>query len=223
MKVLLVDDDPGIAHVASLALHRVGGFDVQVTDQADEALKVATTGDLSCVILDVMMPRVDGPTLFRRLRDLPNCRELPIIFLTAKVQTHEVERLMSLGAAGVISKPFDPMTLSIQVEEILGRSSASYDGPALPLSELWAKRSDDVRRDLGLLRLAVSASRPEAGDLAHKLTGVCGTFGFSAAGTIASRLEQRLSESRNERSAERSDELLSLVDEVEHLLFARTT
>jgi GTPase len=52
---------------------------------------------------------------------------------------------------------------------------------------------------------------------------VCGTFGFSAAGTIASRLEQRLSESRNERSAERSDELLSLVDEVEHLLFARTT
>jgi DNA-binding response OmpR family regulator len=162
MKVLLVDDDPGIAHVASLALHRVGGFDVQVTDQADEALKVATTGDLSCVILDVMMPRVDGPTLFRRLRDLPNCRELPIIFLTAKVQTHEVERLMSLGAAGVISKPFDPMTLSIQVEEILGRSSASYDGPALPLSELWAKRTDDVRRDLGLLRLARSDSPRQA-------------------------------------------------------------
>jgi two-component system OmpR family response regulator len=223
VRVLLVDDDPGIAHIASLALHRVGGFDVQVTDQADEALKAAASGGLSCVILDVMMPRVDGPTLFRRLRDLPNCRELPIIFLTAKVQTHEVERLMSLGAAGVISKPFDPMTLSVQVKEILGCRPTSCDGPPLPLRELWNKRSQDVRRELALLRVAVSTSRPDAAGLAHKLTGLCGTFGFSAAGMIASELEHQLLEPHGERSPHGAVELLSLVEQVEQLLFDRTS
>jgi DNA-binding response OmpR family regulator len=222
MRVLLVDDDPGIAEIASIALSRVGGFDVRVTDRADEALEVASSGGLSCVILDVMMPRVDGPTLFQRLRDLPNCGELPVIFLTAKVQTHEVERLMSLGAAGVISKPFDPMTLSAEVKAILDQSRTSCRELPLQLRELWVKRSDDVRRDLALLRLGLSTSRPDAVELAHKLNGLCGTFGFSEASSIASELEHRLSESCNERSAQCTEELLSLVEMVDRLLFDRT-
>lgn len=119
MKILLVDDDPGIAEIASLALMRVGGFDVVTTDQADEALAFVTQGGIDCAILDVMMPRVDGPTLFRRLRELPEAHDLPVIFLTAKVQNHEVEKLLELGASGVISKPFDPMQLSNQVRDIL--------------------------------------------------------------------------------------------------------
>jgi DNA-binding response OmpR family regulator len=119
MKILLVDDDPGIAEIASLALMRVGGFDVVTTDQADEALAIVTQGGIDCAILDVMMPRVDGPTLFRRLRELPEAHDLPVIFLTAKVQNHEVEKLLELGASGVISKPFDPMQLSNQVRDIL--------------------------------------------------------------------------------------------------------
>jgi DNA-binding response OmpR family regulator len=119
MKILLVDDDSGIAEIAALALMRVGGFDVISTDHAEEALATVAQGGIDCAILDVMMPRVDGPTLLRRLRELPEAHDLPVIFLTAKVQNHEVEKLLELGASGVISKPFDPMQLSDQVRDIL--------------------------------------------------------------------------------------------------------
>jgi two-component system, OmpR family, response regulator len=119
MKILLVDDDSGIAEIAALALMRVGGFDVISTDHAEEALAIMAQGGIDCAILDVMMPRVDGPTLLRRLRELPEAHDLPVIFLTAKVQNHEVEKLLELGASGVISKPFDPMQLSDQVRDIL--------------------------------------------------------------------------------------------------------
>lgn len=224
MTVLLVDDDPGIAEVASLALSRVGGFDVRVTDRAEEALEIASSGNLSCVILDVMMPKVDGPTLFRRLRELSACANLPIIFLTAKVQTHEVERLMALGAAGVISKPFDPMTLPSQVTEILetsSRSQTSSSGPPLPLRDVWEKRRDDVRRDLRLLRREIRASSTSSIELAHKLTGLCGTFGFVEAGSVALQLENRLLQASPDPVD--TTDLVGMVDRIERLLFLPTS
>ena len=220
MKILLVDDDPGIAEIAALALSRVGGFDVRTTDQADDALVAAAAGDLSCVILDVMMPRVDGPTLFRRLRELPECTDLPIIFLTAKVQTHEVERLMAIGAAGVISKPFDPMTISSQVEEILQRTSlfrTPRNGPPLPLRDVWERRSGEVLDDLRALRREIERSPATATERAHRLTGLCGTFGFAEAGRVAGELENRLLEASP--APQSHTDLVDMVDRIERLLF----
>ena len=223
MKILLVDDDPGIAEIASLALSRVGGFEVRTTDQADDALAAAAAGDLSCVILDVMMPRIDGPTLFRRLREIPECAGLPIIFLTAKVQTHEVDRLMAIGAAGVISKPFDPMALPAQVEEILQRASlsrTSSNDPPLPLRDVWERRSGEVRDDLRALRRQIERSTASASERAHRLTGLCGTFGFTEAGVLAGELEHRLLESTPTPQDRIS--LVGLVDRIEALLFPTT-
>lgn len=224
MKILLVDDDAGIAEIASLALTRVGGFDVQTTGRAEEALAVAASGDLSCIILDVMMPRVDGPTLLGRLRELPACAALPVIFLTAKVQTHEVERLVALGAAGVISKPFDPMTLSAQVTAILddfNRSRPAQSGPPLPLRDVWQRRSGEVRRDLRLLREEIVRSPAQAAERAHRLTGLCGTFGFAEASNVATRLETLLLDTeRGTNSRDGMDAMVELVDRIEHLLFS---
>lgn len=224
MRILLVDDDPGIAEIASLALTRVGGFDVSTTDQAEEALALASAGDLSCVILDVMMPRVDGPTLLRRLRELPNCSDLPIIFLTAKVQRHEVERLMTIGAAGVISKPFDPMNLSSQVAEILEdttRLRTSRSSPPLPLRDLWDRRADEVRNDLELLRHEIEHSAHTSVEIAHRLTGLCGTFGFAEAGSVALQLENRLLETSSD--LDDSTDMVGMVDRIERLLFPPTS
>jgi CheY-like chemotaxis protein len=120
-RLLLVDDDADIREVARLSLERIGGWAVVEADSADAAeRRVAADGPFTTVLLDVMMPGADGPATLRRLRDGPLGAEVPVIFLTAKVQRGDRERLEALGAAGVIAKPFDPVALPDEVAQILG-------------------------------------------------------------------------------------------------------
>lgn len=117
-KVLLVDDEPDIRKIGTLALERVGGLEVTQASSGVEALDVAVAASPDVILLDVMMPDLDGPATFSRLRELPELADTPIVFLTAKVQKSEVERYMELGAKGVIKKPFDPMTLADEVRRV---------------------------------------------------------------------------------------------------------
>ena len=119
-RLLVVDDEPDIRELARISLERVGGHQVTTAASGDEALAAATAADLDAVLLDVMMPGGDGPATLARLRAARAGAETPVIFLTAKAQPGERARLMSLGAAGVIGKPFDPMALAAQVAEVLG-------------------------------------------------------------------------------------------------------
>jgi two-component system OmpR family response regulator len=108
--VLIVDDDEDIRRIARLSLERIGGWQVTEAGSAVAALDATAAASFDAVLLDVMMPDVDGPTLLDRLR--PRLGDaVPVVFLTAKVQPADVEALMARGAAGVIAKPFDPMGL----------------------------------------------------------------------------------------------------------------
>ena len=118
-KVLLVDDEPDIRKIAEMSLKMVGRFEVVVASSGIEALGTAEKELPDVVLLDVMMPGMDGPTTLGRLRDQAATAKVPVIFMTAKAQKHEVERYLALGAAGVITKPFDPMTLSAEIRRIL--------------------------------------------------------------------------------------------------------
>jgi CheY-like chemotaxis protein len=118
-KVLLVDDEPDIRRIAHLSLHRVGKMQVVMAASGAEALDLAARELPDVVLLDVMMPELDGPSTFQRLRALPATAGIPVIFMTAKAQKHEVEAFRALGAAGVIPKPFDPMTLAAEVRRIV--------------------------------------------------------------------------------------------------------
>ncbi len=111
-RILYVEDEPDIRAVAQLALEAVGGFTVEVCASGQEALDKCAGFKPDLVLLDVMMPGMDGPSTFAALRAKPEGQTLPIIFMTAKVQPAEVQRYQELGALGVISKPFDPMTLA---------------------------------------------------------------------------------------------------------------
>lgn len=122
-RVLYVEDDPGIQVVAKLALETVGGLEVKVCSSGQEALDVCVAFAPDCVLLDVMMPGMDGPEVFAALRELPGCKTMPVIFMTAKVQTAEVDYLRSLGAIGVIPKPFNPMQLAATVRKIVATST----------------------------------------------------------------------------------------------------
>jgi CheY-like chemotaxis protein len=118
-RVLLVDDEPDIRKIGSLSLSAVGGLEVEVASSGAEALELARRAPPDCILLDVMMPGLDGPACLQRLRGQPETRDVPVLFMTAKVQPQEVERYLALGAAGVIRKPFDPMTLARDVRALL--------------------------------------------------------------------------------------------------------
>ena len=118
-KFLYVEDDPDIQAVAKIALEIVGGLTLLSCSSGKEALSTVTTEfapDL--LLLDVMMPEMDGPTTLTNLRQIPSLQNTPVIFMTAKVQASEVAYYKSLGAIGVIAKPFDPMQLAEQVRQL---------------------------------------------------------------------------------------------------------
>lgn len=119
-RVLLVDDEDDIREIARLSLERLGGWTVVVASSGDEAIELAAReAPFTVVLLDVMMPGSDGPATLERLRSGPLAARTPIVFLTAKVQPADRRRLHALGAAGVIAKPFDPMSLSQELRAIL--------------------------------------------------------------------------------------------------------
>lgn len=117
-KILYVEDEPDIQAVAKIALEAVGGFSVCICSSGTEALSKVLEFAPDLVLLDVMMPGMDGPATLKALKDLPELGSTPFVFMTAKVQPSEVQHFKSLGAVDVIPKPFDPMTLSDKVKEI---------------------------------------------------------------------------------------------------------
>ena len=121
MKILIVDDEDDVREVAQLSLGRIGGFDVVQADGGRAALALAAEHAPDVILLDVMMPEMDGPSTLKALRADPATASIPIVFLTAKAMSGELARLRQLGAAGVITKPFNPMTLAAEVRGILGR------------------------------------------------------------------------------------------------------
>lgn len=117
-RILYVEDEADIREVAMVALEGVGGYTVKPCSSGDEALREAETFSPELILLDVMMPEMDGPSTLKALRELPSLSDVPVVFMTAKVQPAEIEYFKSLGACEVIPKPFDPMTLAEQVKAI---------------------------------------------------------------------------------------------------------
>lgn len=117
-KILYVEDEPDIQTVAAMALESLGGFELLICSSGDEALAKAPSFAPDMILLDVMMPGMDGPTLLKALRSMPKLTSTPVVFMTAKVQPQELAHYRSLGALDVIHKPFDPMTLTDQVRDI---------------------------------------------------------------------------------------------------------
>lgn len=120
-RILYVEDEQDIQTVARLALEALGGFTVEICSSGNEALCRAPDFQPQLILLDVMMPVMDGPATLKMLRGMPQFASTPVIFMTAKVQSSEVAGYKEIGAVDVIPKPFDPMTLSNQVQAIWER------------------------------------------------------------------------------------------------------
>ena len=125
--VMHVEDDPDIRAIAELALVTVGGLDITQCASGDECLTAIEQRIPDLILLDVMMPGLDGPETLRRIRMLPSMSKVPAVFMTAKVQPGEISEYQALGAIGVIPKPFDPLTLADQVRQLWDRAQPSAD------------------------------------------------------------------------------------------------
>ncbi len=117
--VIIIDDDKNIAKIASIALSRIGKWQVIVANSSQTGLNLCIEHKPDCVLLDIMMPNMSGLELFQALKADDICSNIPVIFMTAKVQKHEISNYLTLGVKGVITKPFDPLKLNNQVLDIL--------------------------------------------------------------------------------------------------------
>lgn len=123
LKILHVEDEPDIREIAEMALATDSSIQYRSASSGVEAIDVLAAGEKPDVILmDVVMPQLDGPSTLARIRTMPGHEHTPVIFMTARTQSQERSRYFALGAIGVLSKPFDPMTLSQQIRDILAEA-----------------------------------------------------------------------------------------------------
>ncbi len=120
-KIMHVEDDPSIQMVARVALEAVGHFEVCTCNGGAQALEQYPRFLPQLILLDVMMPGMDGPSTLKQLQQQFDLTQVPVVFMTAKVQPSEIESYIALGASDVVVKPFDAMSLSTQIREIWQR------------------------------------------------------------------------------------------------------
>ncbi|KTD46949.1 two-component response regulator [Legionella rubrilucens] len=121
--ILYAEDESDIREIAQIALEDLGGFEVIYCTNGFDVLKAAKETEPDLLLLDVMMPGMDGPTALSELRKMPGYVQIPAIFMTAKIQSEEIQHYMAMGALEVISKPFDPMTLADKIKSAWERQA----------------------------------------------------------------------------------------------------
>ncbi len=119
-RILIIDDEDDIRQVAALSLETIAGWDVVLANSGTMGVEVASREQPDAILLDVMMPEMDGPTTFLKLQSTPQTANIPVLLLTAKVQGSDQRRFAGLGVSGILFKPFDPLLLSKQVSDALG-------------------------------------------------------------------------------------------------------
>jgi CheY-like chemotaxis protein len=130
MKVLIIDDEEDTRSIASMSLSILGGLDVIEADSGQDGINKASQEQPDVILLDMMMPVMDGSETLVALRANESTQKIPVIFLTAKAMTSEIERLKRMGAIGVLTKPFDPTILANQVRAILESEQPSNQEPS---------------------------------------------------------------------------------------------
>jgi CheY-like chemotaxis protein len=190
LRILHVDDEPDIREVVGLSLGLDPDFSVRSCASGSEALATAADWSPDMILCDVMMPGMDGPATLARLRESPQIADTPVVFMTARAQTRELEHFKSLGAAGVIAKPFDPMTLPASVRSHMRSAGLAKLGDgfdrrlrtaAVTLADFRAAPNNGTKSPQALEQIKA---------FAHALAGAAGIFGYQEVSGAASALEQ---------------------------------
>jgi CheY-like chemotaxis protein len=194
IRILHIDDEPDIRAVVELSLGLDWGFAVRSASSGRDAVAAATAWPPHLILLDAVMPVMDGPETLAALRAAPQTAEIPVVFMTARAQAAELDHFRALGAIGVIVKPFDPMALAGEVRSHLRSAGiaalrkgfmARLHGDACALIECRSRLAADA-----------ASSREALGEIkafAHALAGAAGIFGLMDVSCTAATLERAAS------------------------------
>jgi CheY-like chemotaxis protein len=191
VRVLHVDDEPDIREVVEISLGLDPAFAVRSCASGGDALAATTDWSPDLILLDVMMPDMDGPMTLARLRERPQTAAVPVVFMTARAQASELDRFLSLGAAGVIAKPFDPMTLAALVR----RYAPAAETRIATLRNTFLRRAHTDAQVLAELRGAIgddtdaSSALHQVEAIAHSLSEAASIYGFHCISADAGALE----------------------------------
>ena len=181
VRVLHVDDEPDIREVVELSLGLDPDLTVRSCGSGGDALAAAAAWSPDLILLDVMMPMMDGPTTLTHLRQSQKTADIPVVFMTARAQPRELEHFVSLGAEGVIAKPFDPMTLAASVRNYVGGLAAGIAARRAELSRAGARERQGAgarnARRWPIRRRRQRRSSASAA-IAHSIAGGGGIFGL---------------------------------------------
>ena len=198
-KILLVEDDPDIQDVTTVLLGHVENFDVRACGTAAEALETAKSFDPDLILLDVMMPGLDGQGAYAAFRQMPATKSTPVIFMTARVQPREITEYRELGSLGVIPKPFDPDTLARTIQGMWDRHQKDRlnETRREDLASLRRTYAAELPERLRAIEVATAALRDRGWDtriatdlqeMAHRLAGSAAIYGFPEISEAASRV-----------------------------------
>ncbi len=202
ISVLYVEDDPDIRTITDMALTDEG-FDLVLCELGQEAISQAQNIKVDLILLDVMMPGIDGPTTLRELRKYPHLKDTPVIFMTAKVQPDEVESYMQLGALGVIKKPFDPMLLADNIRDLMNIEVDEPKDSSIEnaLSELHSQftnalpeRIEEIQKNWEIASTSEDILNSDFYRNIHSLSGSAATFGYIRLGEAAIEIENMIKE-----------------------------
>ncbi len=219
LRILHVDDEPDIREVVELSLLLDPAFAVRSCASGGDALAAVAEWPPDLILCDVMMPVMDGPATLARLRESPQTARIPVVFMTARAQTREIEHFKSLGAAGVISKPFDPMTLAASIRSHLRTAGLSaLRGGFVRRLRADAAALAHCRADLADAAPG-SAALEQIKTFAHALAGAAGIFSFQDITRGAQELEKATAEKLGGGGAlakveQALDALLAAIDRV---------
>ncbi len=231
-RILVVDDEPDILAVIRTTLRARGDFEVEVCACGQDALEVAPRFAPDLILLDVMMPGIDGPMTLKALQEDPQTSSTPVVFMTAKVMPQETARYLTLGAVAVIAKPFDQRTLVDEIEVIWGGqvSTRSAWGPNHEMEALLEAYSRAVPEKIAEIASSWRAVEDAQGNaelaqkvhsLVHRLAGTAGTYGYSTLGNAASQLEEAVKTYLRlgaQLTPERRDRMRALIDALEETI-----
>ena len=191
VRVLHVDDEPDIREVVELSLSLDPDLDVRSCSSGGDGLAAAAAWLPDLILLDVMMPLMDGPTTLTHLRQSPKTANIPVVFMTARAQPRELEHFVSLGAEGIIAKPFDPMTLAASVRNYVGGLSAGITARRASFLERARENAKALAGHREALADAATATvaLDRIGSIAHSIAGGGAIFGFVIMSRQAAALE----------------------------------
>lgn len=225
LRILHVDDEADIREIVELSLGLDPAFSVHSCASGRDALAAAADWSPDIILCDVMMRGMDGPETLARLRECPQTANIPVVFMTARAQSREIERLRSLGAIGFIIKPFNPMALAPEIRRHLRSARLA----ALRRNFVKRMRTDAaaLTRYRAKLESETTAQRAleQIKDFAHALAGTAGIFDFQEVSCAASVLEQTaIDQIVSNRAPEKlEDELDALLDCIERAQSRRAT